>query len=113
IGRPALQKFYAAMIGDKDDGGFFITTCTFAHTAVKYAKDTNITCIDERALSVLMRQAYPNESESSYRVLCCDCGEKVTFDLSKSERETLCSNTHKIVNDLDTELMSPSLVAGI
>ncbi len=113
IGRPALQKFYAAMVGDKADGGFFITTSTFAHTAVRYAKDTNITCIDGRALSVLMLQAYPNDSESLYRVLCCECGEKIMFDLNKPAQEKLCRNGHKLLNDLDAELFSPSLVAGI
>jgi hypothetical protein len=113
IGRPSLQKFYAAMVGDKADGGFFVTTSSFAHTAVNYAQDTNITCIDGRALSVLMLQAYPNDGDSSYTILCCECGQNVTFDLNKSEHERLCPNGHTIVNDLDTELMSPSLVAGV
>jgi hypothetical protein len=113
IGRPQLQKFYAAIIGDKADGGFFITTSNFAHTAVKYAKETNIECIDGKALSVLMQQAYPSENESLYSMLCCERGEKVTFDLNKAEREKFCANNHQISNDLDIELMSPSLVQGI
>lgn len=113
IGRPALQKFYAAIIGDKADGGFFITTSSFARTAIKYAKETQITCIDGKALSVLMQQAYPSENESLYSMLCCECGEKVTFDLSKLEQEKFCTNNHRISNDLDLGLMSPSLVQGI
>src|SRR5437660_6128198 len=113
IGRPALQKFYAAIIGDKADRGFFITTSSFAHTAIKYAKETNITCIDGKALSVLMLQAYPNENESLYSMLCCECGEKVTFDLNKTESEKFCSHNHRITSDLDIELMSPTLVMGI
>jgi restriction system protein len=113
IGRPALQKFYAAIIGDKADGGFFITTSNFAHTAVKYAQETNITCIDGKALSVLMLQAYPSTNESLYSMLCHECGDKVAFDLNSFEKETICRNNHQITNDVDVELMTPNLVMGI
>src|SRR5438874_1660030 len=98
IGRPALQKFYAAIVGDKAAGGFFVTTSGFAQTAVEYAKESNITCIDRRALSVLMLQAYPNEGESQYSVLCYQCGDKVAFDLNKAETDKCCSNNHRITN---------------
>jgi len=42
IGRPALQKFYAAIITMKADSGIFVTTSDFAETAVKFAAENRI-----------------------------------------------------------------------
>ncbi|MFQ5730277.1 MAG: restriction endonuclease, partial [Waddliaceae bacterium] len=42
IGRPALQKFFAAIAEEKAQKGFVVTTSQFAKTAVDYAKDNNI-----------------------------------------------------------------------
>jgi restriction system protein len=36
IGRPALQKFYAAIMEEKAAKGIFVTTSGFARTALEY-----------------------------------------------------------------------------
>jgi len=58
IGRPYLQKFWAAMQEEKAVKGLFINTGTFASTAYEYAKKSRIELIDMEGLLKLTKKAY-------------------------------------------------------
>lgn len=91
IGRPALQKFFAAMHEEKALKGFFVSSCSYAHTAVKYAKENNIELIDLKGLASLMNKAYGNSSETScFQAMCLECGNILVFSLPDNETEKLC-----------------------
>lgn len=60
VGRPALQKFFAAMHEEKAIKGFFVSTCGYAHTAIKYARQNNIELIDLKRLASLMSKNEQN-----------------------------------------------------
>ncbi len=71
--------------------GFFITTGTFADTAIKYAKENNIELINLKNLASLMNKAFGNPvEEDNFRVICLECGGVVTFSISTQEFEKLC-----------------------
>jgi restriction system protein len=56
VGRPEIQKFAGALLGQKAKKGIFITTSTFSGEAVKYVEnlDTKIVLIDGYYLTELM-----------------------------------------------------------
>jgi restriction system protein len=56
VGRPEIQKFAGALLGQKADKGVFITTSTFSREARDYARsvDRKIVLIDGRDLARLM-----------------------------------------------------------
>jgi restriction system protein len=56
IGRPEIQKFAGALLGQKAKKGVFITTGTFSNDALKYADnlDTKIILIDGHYMTELM-----------------------------------------------------------
>ena len=62
IGRPDLQKFFAAMKEDRARKGFFITTSRFTRTAIEYGRKNNIELIDLERLLSLMLEAFPQDS---------------------------------------------------
>lgn len=56
VGRPEIQKFAGALLGQKANKGVFITTGTFSKEAAEYAKTVNqkIVLIDGQKLASLM-----------------------------------------------------------
>ena len=69
IGRPHLQKFFAAMHEEKAEKGYFITTCFFADTAIEYAKNNNIELIDLTKLKFMINEKFPNNKNNNHLVL--------------------------------------------
>jgi len=99
IGRPPLQKFFAAIIEEKAYLGYFVTTSTFTDTAYEYAKKSRIKLINGNSLSKLMREAYPeNSSEYLYKQMCLECGQIVLFSLDVEENKT-CPNGHTVIKE--------------
>lgn len=105
IGRPALQKFFAAMFEENAEKGYFVTTAGFASTAIKYARDNNIVLINLSKLIALMKQAFPEKSSENVRVKCLECGSLYVFALKEKKRQCSCGNW--VTNDL-SERLSPS-----
>jgi restriction endonuclease Mrr len=107
IGRPALQKFFAAIHAEKAALGFFVTTSTFAQTAIQYAKTNNIELIDATALISMMKEAFgtPVDADSLHS-MCLECGEALVFSLSKEELEKFCVCGSAVKKD-DPKLSKP------
>ncbi|MES2367358.1 MAG: restriction endonuclease [Pseudomonadota bacterium] len=59
IGRPALQKFYAAVATMNAQAGIVVTTSAFAYTAIKFARQNDIQLVDGKLLVQLMIRAFP------------------------------------------------------
>ncbi len=101
VGRPLLQKFFAAIYDENAEKGFFVTTSYFSSGAVAYAKDHKIELIDRDQLTTLINEAFPSASlDNLYVLMCSKCGEKVTFPLLEELQEKLCPNGHKIIGDV-------------
>ncbi|WP_051302507.1 restriction endonuclease [Salibacterium aidingense] len=94
IGRPMLQKFYAAMIEEGTDKGFFITTSRFTPSAINYSAKYNITLIDGHRLRELFEKVYPSSKNQSYQVMCEQCGDIVFFTKLAHTEHTRCKNNH-------------------
>ncbi len=98
IGRPELQKFYAAIIEEKADFGFFVTSSDFTSTSESYVKDINnqIKLINGMELIDLMKYNFPNEGKDErFTLKCRYCGENVQFGYP-FESIIKCPNNHKI-----------------
>ena len=56
MGRPEIQKFAGALLGQKASKGVFITTSSFTKEAVEYASsvDRKVVLIDGTKLATLM-----------------------------------------------------------
>ncbi len=103
VGRPPLQKFFAAMHEEKAQKGFFVTTGYFAETAYEYAKENNIDLINGTRLVALMREAYPEANDDSVEVMCPTCGDIVKFDLASSVTSKYCRTGHQVQNNISYE----------
>lgn len=115
IGRPALQKFYAAIMEEKADKGIFVTTSGFARTALKYeyVESNLIELIEGKTLAHMMMRAFPESSDSEkYAVMCLQCGARVMFDLWAGESRKMCPDNHPVNNDLQSGMLSLKLVSG-
>ena len=115
IGRPALQKFYAAIMEEKADKGILVTTSGFARTALQYdyVRSNLIELIDGKTLAHMMIRAFPESSDlEKYTVMCLQCGSQVMFDLLAGESHKMCRNNHPVNNDLRSEMLSLKLVSG-
>ena len=100
IGRRPLQLFYGVIVNMKADAGVFVTTSSFAKTAVNFAGETNIKLIDGFELAALMAQAFPGDgSADEYRAMCRECGDVVVFNLREPTTEISCKNSHTVKND--------------
>jgi Restriction endonuclease/Topoisomerase DNA binding C4 zinc finger len=106
IGRRPLQLFYGVMVNMKADAGIFVTTSSFAKTAVNFAGETGIKLIDGYELAALMTQAFPGDgSADEYRAMCRECGDVVAFNLRDSITEMSCKNSHIVKNDSPDSLV--------
>lgn len=113
VGRPALQKFFAAMKEEKAVGGFFVTTGRFAKTAVEYAEKNAIELIPGNHLVSMMHQAFPeSEKEDSVRVMCLECGEVVVFSLRSDQTQKRCRKGHLVNNDFTEEMLTPRSISS-
>jgi len=97
VGRPELQKFYAAILEDGSHQGLFITTGRFSKAAVAYAKKVDIQLIDGDNLMSLMSQAFPSAS-TVYKVMCRECGEILKFPADVGACSRTCKSGHQTRN---------------
>jgi restriction system protein len=105
VGRPMLQKFYAAMQEEHAGKGFFVSTGTFTSTSEAYASKYNIELINVDKLVLLIQEAYPDSSSTdTFKTMCLECGEVLNIPLKKFVGK--CSNDHIIKNDLDLASIS-------
>lgn len=107
IGRPHIQKFFAALMEEEAEKGFFVTTSYFANTALEYANKNNIECINMDALIELMNKAYKNRDGIEVRNMCLVCGDIQTFSFSNLDEKKTCSNGHIVF--LDQDFKNPSI----
>lgn len=100
VGRPHLQKLYAAMHEEKADGGFLVTTGKFSSPAVEYGQKYNIELIDQIELQSLLLQAYPNVGdETTFPLMCEECGDLVMFKIDEIDSVKKCCNNHAVSLD--------------
>jgi Topoisomerase DNA binding C4 zinc finger/Restriction endonuclease len=100
---------------ERANRGFLVTTSGFARTALDYecVKSNLIELINGKTLAHMMLRAFPDSTDSEkYKVMCMECGCKVTFDLSLGETQKLSANHHLVMNDLRSEMLSLKLVSG-
>lgn len=109
IGRPALQKFYAALVEEKALKGFFVATCGFSMPAKDYVKDKNIDLIGMANLKRLIKETYGTKNEDIYKTMCLECGAVVHFSFDENTHEKMCINGHYVKPD--TELLALSMSA--
>lgn len=101
IGRPQLQKFFAAIIEEDAEMGFFVTTASFASTSEEYSLKSKIELINGDKLVGLMKQAYPNEGDKLYyTALCHQCGSAVQFNINDSKTTSTCRNGHTVQKNI-------------
>lgn len=99
VGRPLIQKLYAAMNEEHVTNGIFVTTAQFSKTALEYGKKFNIQTIDGKELmDYLVTCTKKYSLESNYEIPCLQCGEMVSFDLIGEEENKICCNGHKVNN---------------
>lgn len=107
IGRPQLQKFFAAIIEEKAVKGFFVTTASYADTAYEYAKKSKIDLIDGNQLISLMEKAYPESSDKLvYTVMCANCLDLVEFDANEKNYEKKCKNGHSVHQNINKSVLN-------
>lgn len=95
-GRPDIQKFHSAIISDKAEGGFFVTTGKFTDNAVNYASDKNLTLIDRSELKEFIGSAFKTIGGNGvYNCTCLVCGEIVPADID-NEVLLKCKNGHAV-----------------
>jgi hypothetical protein len=101
VGRPQLQKFFAAIHEEKAVKGFFITTSFFAETAYEYAKDNKIELINGTRLVEGMRKAYPESNDDTVQVMCLECGDFVIFNIDQGNgQRKYCKNKHIVEKNI-------------
>jgi restriction system protein len=109
IGREHLQKFFAAIVEEKAEKGFFVTTSDYKSTAIQYAKDIGkIELVNGSKLVLMMREVYPSQFESNLvSIMCRECGDVVSFAFGSGGSDKACSRGHLVRNDFDEEVLSP------
>jgi restriction system protein len=114
IGREALQKFFAAIIEEKAEKGFFVTTSDFKSTSIKYANDIKkIDLINGNKLILMMREIYPeNYNSNLVKIMCKECGDIVNFTFKNNDTSKSCKNGHSVQNDFDAEILSPKYLTN-
>ena len=96
VGRPHMQKFFAAIHEENAKGGFFVTTGQFSGPARDYAPNYNIKMIGPDDLVSMMKEAFPDSGpEGVRRVMCLQCGEVLEVQVSTDRSKHLCSQGHE------------------
>lgn len=93
VGRPEMQKFYAAIEHDKAVSGIMVTTSDFTdcvkfHTFVQNGK---IELVDRNKLLKMIKEHFPQDDELHFKNVCLECGDIV---VQKFEEEAICNNGH-------------------
>jgi hypothetical protein len=85
IGRPVLQKLYAAMMDERKSAkGILVATCDFTEPAKEYAKNKDIALISLNELTCLINDSLTNANfNPNIRVMCPECGSILTFTLNE------------------------------
>jgi ssDNA-binding Zn-finger/Zn-ribbon topoisomerase 1 len=107
IGREPLQKFFAAIIEEGAELGYFVTTSDYKPTAVSYARDIKkIELINCTILTSMMSAVFPERmGASEISIMCGECGDIVLFQNNAAEN-ALCHNGHFVKNDFDFAMLS-------
>lgn len=104
VGREALQKFFAAIIEEKAEGGYFITTSDFTSTAYEYPKaiDNKIKLINGEKLTKAMISVFPQNNSflKNYTEVCLECGEFVIFSYPNIKKSN-CTNGHIVLSTIE------------
>lgn len=97
IGRPPLQKLFAAVTEERANGGILVTTAEFTATAITYSRKYNIELVNGQRLALLMNKAFPDKSDANImRVMCQDCGEILELPFPNSLHAISCGKMHTI-----------------
>ena len=105
VGRPLMQKLYAAMTEDHVTRGMFVTTSSFTTSAFKYGMTYNIETIDGNELKTLIGKYHRQTDVSDqYTLPCPECGQPVAFRFSKIPEKVYCPNNHRVSGITDPEL---------
>lgn len=107
VGRPEIQKFFAAIHEEQAEGGFFVTTAGFSAPAREYAAQVGIELVPGIELLKLIASVNnaKGDDSDSYTLLCTECGEPVRFSLDGDVRSRTCRNGHRVTNSLRTEIL--------
>lgn len=110
IGRRELQILVAAMKEERASAGIFVTTSSFAQTAVEYAADNRIDLIDASRLQGMMLETYGIGDLRHVAVICPSCGTRCSVPFGDSPGEVACSCSAIVRTDLTvpTALGSPA-----
>jgi restriction system protein len=103
VGRPELQKFFAAIVQEKAIKGYFITTSDFTTAALNYPVDVDdkVELFNGERLMELFHTAFPNQSTTfQYEMVCKECGDKVPF-VHPGKSEGFCSKGHQVISDIE------------
>jgi restriction system protein len=101
VGRRDIQILHSAMVDSKAEQGFYVTTGSFAQTAIEYAKKNNIKIYDRTAVPRLVAQAYGQSQDSSIaEVICYDCGARIRLPLSEATASGRCENGHEVLMNI-------------
>lgn len=107
-GRPDLQKFYAAIIGDNAEKGFFVTTGGFSKEARKYAQTVPIDLIDGPILiKMILESRSKFGGEKNYFSVCQVCGDIVELRLEAS-KTVCCRHGHIVPHSITMEELASS-----
>lgn len=104
-GRPDLQKFHSAIMTDKADGGFFVTTGDFSRAARDFARncEPRIGLVDSVALMKLLHESYDGKVEpETYSTVCPTCGKFASHDLRRPAT-ALCEDGHGVLPSIAME----------
>ena len=97
IGRPQLQKLFAAMTEEGADKGIFVTTGGFAGPATEYAEKYNIELIDLDLLKTMIKDAFHQSDQDDYiNAKCLECGDSVK--IPRDAKAVFCRNSHIVLN---------------
>ena|ERR1035437_1426455 len=97
IGRPDLQKFFAAMHHEGAVGAFYVNTGKFSPQAIEYAKTWPVTLYDRDTFPSLVTKAYPVPEPARFaKTICLKCGEIVELPVQESKTRLLCPAGHPV-----------------
>ncbi len=97
IGRPDIQKFFAAMHHEGAVGAFYVNTGKFSPQAIEYAKTWPVTLYDRDTFPSLVTRAYPVSEPARFaKTICLKCGEIVELPVQESKTSLLCPAGHTV-----------------
>lgn len=104
IGRPDLQKFFAAMHHEGAVEAIYVNTGRFSPQAIEYAKTWAVTLYDRDTFPSLVTKAYPVPEPARFaRTMCLKCGEIVPLPVEQSKTSLLCPVGHTVEGTISLE----------